>query len=345
MPDEGPNADGGNGPYFQSQRLPIYQKYLHELVEKGSAYYCFCSSERLSALHDEQEALKLPTGYDGCCRDLLLEESKKRVANGESYTIRLKVPKNETIVFNDLIRGRLEFNTNEVEDQVLLKSDGFPTYHGAIVIDDFLMGITHVMRGEEWISSIPKQVLTARALGMPLAEYAHMPNIMGSDGKKLSKRTGDTSVESYLENGYLTDALINFIAFLGWNPKTTQEIFSMDELIAAFDFTGMGKSGPILDPVKLDWMNAQYITRLSDDDLYARLEKYLSKYDAEFYENTFQKASKNLNLKIVHELKTRLKRLSEYKTLTTFMYGDAAVRPELLVNPKMKIEDVATAKI
>lgn len=142
----------------------------------------------------------------------------------------------------DLIRGRLEFNTSEVEDQVLLKSDGFPTYHGAIVIDDFLMGITHVMRGEEWISSIPKQILVARAFGIKLPEYAHMPNIMGSDGKKLSKRTGDTAMEKYLEKGYLPEALLNFIAFLGWNPKTTQEIFSLAELTEAFEIKDMGKA-------------------------------------------------------------------------------------------------------
>jgi nondiscriminating glutamyl-tRNA synthetase len=198
-PDEGPNRDLGNGPYFQSQRLELYQERLHALVQSGGAYYCFCTSERLDALRAEQEDLKLPPKYDGCCRDLPYDESLARVQAGESYTIRLRVPRAETVVLNDLIRGRIEFNTSEVEDQVLLKSDGFPTYHGAIVIDDHLMGVTHVMRGEEWISSIPKQVLTARAMGIELPEYAHMANIMGADGKKLSKRTGDTAVESYLE--------------------------------------------------------------------------------------------------------------------------------------------------
>ncbi len=179
---------------------------------------------------------------------------------------------------------------------------------------------------------------------MTLPEFAHMPNIMGADGKKLSKRTGDTAVESYLTKGYLPEALLNFIAFLGWNPKTTQEIFSMDELIAAFDVSGMNKSGPILDPVKLDWMNAQYISKLDDADLYARLSAHLAEFDPEFYAATFIPAGEKLNLAIIHELKTRLKRFDEYKSLTTFFYGDSAVRSDILVNPKMKIEDLATAK-
>lgn len=170
------------------------------MCENGTGYYCFCSSERLEALKKEQEELSLPPRYDGHCRHIPLEEARERIANGEKYVIRLKVPKAEKIVFNDLIRGRIEFNTNEVEDQVLLKSDGlYPTYHGAIVIDDEAMKITHVMRGEEWISSIPKQVLVARALGITLPEYAHLPNVLGADGKKLSKRTGDVAVSEYIK--------------------------------------------------------------------------------------------------------------------------------------------------
>jgi nondiscriminating glutamyl-tRNA synthetase len=198
-PDESVRHEGAYGPYIQSERLHLYTPRLHQLCEEGSAYYCFCTSERLTELRTEQEELKLPPRYDGHCRHLPLEEAKERITAGEQYTIRLKVPKNEIIVFNDIIRGRIEFNTNEVEDQVIMKSDGFPTYHGAIVIDDELMQITHVMRGEEWISSIPKQVLMARALGVTLPEYAHLPNVLGADGKKLSKRTGDVSVSEYLK--------------------------------------------------------------------------------------------------------------------------------------------------
>lgn len=199
MPDEGPHHDGGYGPYTQSERLSTYAPRLHQLCEEGSAYYCFCSSERLSALRQEQEELKLPPGYDGHCRHLPYDEARERIEKGEKYVIRLKTPKTETIIFNDLIRGRIEFKTSQVEDTVLLKSDGFPSYHGAVVLDDEAMKITHVMRGEEWISSIPVQVLTARALGITLPEYAHLPNVLGADGKKLSKRTGDVSVAEYIK--------------------------------------------------------------------------------------------------------------------------------------------------
>lgn len=177
-PDEGPHHDGGYGPYTQSGRLHIYAPKLHRLCEEGTAYYCFCTLDRLEALKKEQEELKLPPRYDGYCRHIPLEEAKERIENGEKSTIRLKVPKGEKILFNDLIRGRIEFNTSEVDDQILLKSDGFPSYHGAVVIDDELMKISHVMRGEEWISSMPKQILTARALGITLPEYAHLPSVL-----------------------------------------------------------------------------------------------------------------------------------------------------------------------
>lgn len=199
-PDESVRHGGDYGPYVQSERLPTYAPRLHNMCENGTGYYCFCTSDRLTELKEEQELLKLPPRYDGLCRDIPLEEARERIANGEKYVIRLKVPKAEKIIFNDLIRGRIEFNTGEVEDQVLLKSDGiYPTYHGAIVIDDEAMKISHVMRGEEWISSIPKQVLVARALGITLPEYAHLPNVLGADGKKLSKRTGDVAVSEYLK--------------------------------------------------------------------------------------------------------------------------------------------------
>ena len=242
-----------------------------------------------------------------------------------------------------MIRGRIEFKTSEVDDQVLLKSDGFPTYHGAIVIDDHLMGITHVMRGEEWISSIPKQVLTARALGIELPFYAHLPNVLGSDGKKLSKRTGDVSVDQYMAKGYLPEALLNFLSLLGWHPKQDEEIMSMDEMIQKFEITDIHKAGAVLDPIKLDWMNGEYIKKLPLDDLYARLEKFLQKYETEFFENTFSKFPREFNEKILSELKTRLKRFDEFRELTTFFYSEPKIAKDLLVNPKMKITTEAEA--
>lgn len=198
-PDEGPHHDGGYGPYTQSERLNEYAPRLRRLCEEGTAYYCFCTPERLELLHEQQIELHLAPGYDGHCRHLPLEEAHAHIANGDNYTIRLKVPRNETLIFNDMIRGRIEFDTNQTDDTILLKSDGiYPTYHGAVVIDDHLMAISHVMRGEEWISSMPTQILTARALGITLPEYAHLPLVLGNDSKKLSKRTGDAFVSDYI---------------------------------------------------------------------------------------------------------------------------------------------------
>lgn len=345
IPDEWPHHDGGKWPYIQSERTHIYAPKLHKLCEEGSAYYCFCTPERLTALRAEQEELKLPPGYDGHCRHIPLEEAKERIKNGEKYTIRLKVPKGETIIFNDIIRGRIEFKTSEVDDAVLLKSDGiFPTYHGAVVIDDNMMGITHVMRGEEWISSIPIQVLTARALGITLPEYAHMPNILGNDGKKLSKRTGDTSVSEYLKKWYLVEALLNFIALLGWHPKRDVEIMSMNEMIEYFQIKDIHKAGAVLDPVKLDWMNGEYIKRLPLAELHERIARYLETYEKDFYENVFSKQDFTYNAKIISELQGRMKRLGEYIWFTDFFYNDVKIRTDLLVNPKMKIETLDFAR-
>jgi nondiscriminating glutamyl-tRNA synthetase len=342
VPDESVRHGGEYGPYIQSERVDTYAPRLHRLCEEGTAYYCFCTSERLTALRTEQEQLKLPPGYDGHCRHLPIEEARERIANGEKYTIRLKVPKNEILVFNDLIRGRIEFNTNQIDDTVLLKSDGiFPTYHGAVVIDDEAMKITHVMRGEEWISSIPVQVLTARALGITLPEYAHLPNVLGSDGKKLSKRTGDTSVSEYLAKGYVPEALLNFLSLLGWHPKQDEEIMTMDEMIAKFEIADIHKSGAVLDPIKLDWMNGEYIKRMELGELHTRLARYLEEYESEFYRDVFSQKDYTYNTRILAELQPRMKRFDEYIELTKFLYGSANIRRDLLTNPKMKIETEA----
>ncbi len=343
-PDESVRHGGSYGPYVQSERLDTYAPRLHSMCENGTGYYCFCTSERLTALKEEQELLKLPPRYDGLCRDIPLEEARERIANGEKYVIRLKVPKAEKIVFNDLIRGRIEFNSSEVEDQVLLKSDwNFPTYHGAIIIDDEAMKISHVMRGEEWISSIPKQVLVARALGITLPEYAHLPNVLGADGKKLSKRTGDVAVSEYLKKWYLPEALLNFLSLLGWHPKTDQEIMTMDEMIEKFEIRDIHKSWAVLDPVKLDWMNGEYIKRMEIGELHTRLAKYLEEYEEDFYRNTFSQKDYEYNTRIIRELQTRMKKFDEYIGLTTSLYGEAKIRKDLLVNAKMKIESEAEA--
>lgn len=311
------------------------------MCEEGTAYYCFCTSERLSALREEQEQLKLPPGYDGHCRHLPLEEARERIANGEKCVIRLKVPKNEVLIFNDLIRGRIEFNTNQIDDAILLKSDGiFPTYHGAVVIDDEAMQISHVMRGEEWISSMPIQILTARALGITLPEYAHLPSVLGNDGKKLSKRTGDAFVSEYLAKGYIPEALLNFLSLLGWHPKQDEEIMTMDEMIAKFEITDIHKSGAVLDPIKLDWMNGEYIKRMELGELHTRLAKFLEQYESDFYRDVFSQKDYQFNTRIISELQTRMKRFDEYIELTNFLYNDSMVARELMVNPKMKIDSI-----
>ncbi len=260
---------------------------------------------------------------------------------GEPHTIRLRVERGETLVFHDAIRGRVEFSTNEVDDQILIKSDGFPTYHFAVIVDDHLMGVTHVLRGEEWLPSTPKQILVARALGIELPEYAHVPLILGPDRKKLSKRTGDTAVEQYLAAGYLEEALINYIAFLGWNPKTTEEIFSLEALTEKFDLADVQRAGAVFDRTKLDWMNGEYIKALSVQDLYDRLSAYLQEYQRDFYEQTFSKKSPEYTRSILKELSTRMKRLEEYPGLTPFFYGEPEISSvDMFLNAKMKVSSI-----
>jgi len=280
--DEGPtlNPDdslvevGTYGPYIQSKRTEIYREHAQVLLEKGSAYYCFCSSERLETMRKEQELAKLPTKYDRTCLRLTPEEIKNKITAGEKYVIRLRVPEGET-EFDDLIRGHLKFNNNEIDDQVLLKSDNFPTYHLANIVDDHMMNVSHVIRGEEWLPSAPKHVVLYRAFGWTPPAFAHLPLILNADHSKLSKRQGDVAVEDYLKKGYLPEALNNFIAICGFNPKGDQEIYSKQELIELFDIEKVNKSGAIFDKEKLNWMNSQYIHKTSVDDLTTLCSPYL----------------------------------------------------------------------
>lgn len=345
QPDEWPTpfVDLWNWPYIQSDRLSIYSEYLHNLVKDGKAYYCFCSSERLFELRKEQEILKLPTKYDEHCRNLPYEESRARVDAWEKYVIRLKIPKSEKLVFSDLVKWKIEFNSSEIEDTILLKSDGFPTYHGAVIIDDYLMKVTHVFRWDDWLPSMPIQILTARALWFDLPEYAHLPNILWADRKKLSKRTWDVAVENYFKKWYLVDAMVNYLAFLGWNPKTTQEIFSLDELVERFDIADVHKAWAVFDVEKLNWMNAQYIIKKDLNELYSLLTEWLEEYENDFYKNTFSKFPQEYNESILKELQTRLRKFDEYIELTTFFYSDPKIAPELMINEKMWIitQDIA----
>lgn len=282
VPDEGLFEEDGKiiqkgdcGPYIQSERLDIYKKYIDQLLENGQAYYCFCTRERLDEVREKQKAAGETPRYDGHCRNLPREEVEARVAAGEPCVIRLKLPEDHVVAFDDAVRGRIEINTNDLDDQVLIKTDGFPTYHFAVVVDDHLMGITHVIRGEEWLPSTPKHVYLYECFGWEQPQYVHLSNILNDDHKKLSKRQGDVSVGDFLKKGYLPEALINFLALLGWSPENEQEIFSMDELIEAFDLSRINKSGAVFDRAKLDWMNAHYIKELPIEELTGRMIPYL----------------------------------------------------------------------
>lgn len=258
---------GDYGPYIQSERLDIYKKYVDKLIEDGHAYYCFCSKERLDNLREEQRIKGKVPKYDGLCRGIPLEEAKKRIEAGEEYVVRLKLPKDRDIVFNDLVRGKVTINSDEMDDQVLMKSDGFPTYHMAVVVDDHLMGITHVVRGEEWLPSTPKHVYLYECLGWEAPTFVHLPTVLNKDRKKLSKRQGDVSVEDFKKRGYLPEGIVNYLALVGWSPEDGEEILTMDELKEKFDFDRVGKSGGIFDTDKLNWVNSHYIKSYDLDKL------------------------------------------------------------------------------
>ena len=270
---------GDCGPYIQSERVEkgIYNKYIDQLIEEGKAYYCFCSQERIDKVRDQQRADGLTPKYDGLCRSLPLEEAKKRVAAGEPHTVRLKLPVNRDITFNDRIKGKITFNTDDQDDQVLIKRDGFPTYHFAVVVDDHLMGITHVVRGDEWVSSTPKHVYLYEAFGWQAPEYIHLPTVLNKDHKKYSKRNGDGMVEDFIEEGYMPEGLINFLALLGWSPDSEEEIFTMKQLAEQFDFDRVNKTGAVFDKRKLDWVNGHYVRDLSVDELAEKIKPFMIK--------------------------------------------------------------------
>ncbi len=268
----GLNVD--EGPYVQSERIDIYKTYVDKLLEQKNAYHCFCTKERLIKLRENQTLAKMPTKYDRKCCDLTNDEVNKKISENEGFVVRMKVPEGETS-FKDDIRGVITISNSEIDDQVILKSDGFPTYHLAVVIDDHLMEVTHVIRGEEWISSVPKHVILYSWFGFDVPNFAHLPLILNEDKTKLSKRQGDVAVEDFLKDGYLPDALINFIALLGFNPKGDQEIYSMEELVKYFELTKINKGGAVFNREKLDWMNGKYISELSGADLSQLVESFL----------------------------------------------------------------------
>ncbi len=336
-PDGQVSERGEHGPYLQSKRLELYTKYAKQLVDEKKAYYCFCTEERLAELRVEQTALKKPPMYDRHCLKLTESEIQSKLedfkANGGNCVIRFFIPEGKTEV-KDLIYGTIQYENKVLDDQVILKSDGFPTYHLAVVVDDHAMEITHVIRGEEWISSTPKHILLYQALGWEPTEFGHAPLILNPDKSKLSKRQGDVTVEDYLKKGYFPEALTNFVAFLGWNPKTEQEIFSLQELTEQFDLTKVNKSGAVFDIHKLDWISSQYIRKVPTSDLAEKLLPYWKEggIDTEKY-------SKDYFIGITKLEQERLKKLSEIGERTHYFFVEPEYEAGLLTWKKSTPED------
>ncbi len=264
--DESIAVDGEYGPYRQSDRLEIYKKHAQILIDSGAAYYCTCTSERLEQVREEQKKNKQLPRYDRYCVDRQTEV-KKEIESGVPFVIRLAVPKDENISFIDVIRGEITISSNELDDQVLLKSDGFPTYHLAVVVDDHLMKISHIIRAEEWIASTPKHILLYRAFGWELPVFAHVPILRNPDKSKLSKRKNPVWASWYLEQGFLPEAMLNYFALMGWSHPEGKEIFTVEEFQTVFDIKDMKAVGPVFDVVKLEWMNGEYIRAMDPNKL------------------------------------------------------------------------------
>lgn len=319
-PDEDVEKGGPYGSYRQSERLEIYQRYAQKLVAAGQAYYCFATPEELRQMREEQMKAGRPPKYDGRYRDYPLEEAKKRIDKGESHVIRLKVPSGKT-KWHDLIRGEVEIDHQQIDDQVLIKSDGYPTYHLAVVVDDHLMKISHIIRGEEWISSTPKHIILYDLFGWEKPQFAHMPLLRNRDKSKLSKRKNDVSISSYQQQGILPEALINYLMLLGWSHPQKKEVISLLEFVNSFTFDRMQKTGPVFDTEKLRWLNGKYIREIiSTDDLIKRLHKFISKdFPTE------------LTSQVLPLIRERLFLLSEFDELTDFFYQDIQIDKDLLI--------------
>ena len=325
--DEGPDLGGGFGPYIQSERRDIYMQYAKALVERGNAYYCFCDKERLDAVRAEQEAQKLTPKYDRHCCGLPADAVQRRIEAGESYVIRQKMPDLGTTSFEDVVFGTISVDNSELDDGVLMKSDGLPTYNFANVVDDHLMGITHIVRGNEYLSSTPKYNLLYEAFDWDVPVYIHCSPVMKDHTQKLSKRNGDASYGDLIEKGYLKEAVLNYIALLGWSPQGEQEKFSLAELIQAFDIKGISKSPAIFDEAKLAWLNGEYIRDLSAEEF---CQKALPYIDAAVKRGGIDKA------KLCELLQKRCELLSDIPAQIDFIDEMPEYDSELYTHKKMK---------
>ncbi len=335
--DEGPEVGGSFGPYMQSQRLDIYQKYIQELISNGHAYYCFCSPQRLEELKEEQQRQKLPQAkYDKHCLTLSKKEVEEKLANKDPFVIRLNVEPNHRIIFDDIVRGKVEFDSNNVDDQVLIKSDGYPTYHLANVVDDHLMQISHVIRGEEWLSSTPKHVLLYDSFKWERPIFAHLPLLLNPDRSKLSKRQGDVAVEDYRTKGFLKEALVNFVALLGWNAGDDQEFYYMNELIEKFTLERVNKSGAVFDLEKLNWLNAEHLRKKTNEELFILLKQEILNSQL-----TINNYNDSYLLSVIAAMKERVAFVHEYLTKSPYFFEAPKEYEETAVQKNWKQETPA----
>ena len=334
--DEGPDKDGGVGPYVQSERQAqgLYMKYAKKLIEQGDAYYCFCDKERLESLKTEVAGKEI-TVYDKHCLHLSKEEIEANLTAGKPYVIRINMPTEGTTTFHDELYGDITVENNELDDMILIKSDGYPTYNFANVVDDHLMGITHVVRGNEYLSSAPKYNRLYEAFGWEIPKYIHCPLITNEDHQKLSKRCGHSSYEDLLDQGFLTEAIVNFVALLGWSPSSDNEIFSLEELVKEFDYHRISKSPAVFDMVKLRWMNGEYMKKMDDDKFYEMALPYLK-----------ETITKDLDFhKIAAMVKTRIEVFPDIKDHVDFFEKVPEYETSMYVHKKMKTNEETSLQV
>lgn len=334
--DEGPDKDGGVGPYVQSERQAqgLYMKYAKKMIEQGDAYYCFCDKERLESLKTEVAGKEI-TVYDKHCLHLSKEEIEANLEAGKPYVIRINMPTEGTTTFHDELYGDITVENNELDDMILIKSDGYPTYNFANVIDDHLMGITHVVRGNEYLSSAPKYNRLYEAFGWEIPKYIHCPLITNEDHQKLSKRCGHSSYEDLLDQGFLTEAIVNFVALLGWSPSSDNEIFSLEELVKEFDYHRISKSPAVFDMVKLRWMNGEYMKKMDDEKFYEMALPYLKEVitkDLDFH-------------KIAAMVKTRIEVFPDIKDHVDFFEKVPEYETSMYVHKKMKTNEETSLQV
>ncbi len=323
--DEGPDKDGGFGPYVQTERMGLYKDYALELVRRGGAYFCFCDKERLDGITADGGVHT----YDKHCRNLGADEIEQKLQSGVPYVIRQKVPESEMTSYVDMVFGEIRVSTDDIEDGVLLKSDGLPTYNFANVVDDHLMQISHVIRGTEYLSSTPKYNLIYDAFGWERPIYMHLPPIMKDQNRKLSKRFGDANFEDFIKRGFLPEAIVNYIALLGWCPKSNQEKMSMDEMIELFSCDGISKSSSIFDEQKMRWLNGEYLKAMTSEEFFKVSKKWLDDFDCD---NRFNK------VELARLMQTRVDILSEIPEKLEFLNNFGTYDLELYLHKKMKVD-------